>query len=104
MENPNSVSTIRHQILWNRLLALVEEQAQVLIRTAFSPLVRACGDVSVGVFDLSGRMLVRKNYNQLPAGQNILSFTAPGQGRNVYFLAMKVDGKIVYTKKILQEK
>lgn len=47
------------QVLWNRLLALVEEQAQVLIRTAFSPLVRSCGDVSVGVFDLRGRMLAQ---------------------------------------------
>lgn len=60
--------------------------------------------VSAEIYDLSGRMLVRKNYNQLPAGQNILSFTAPGQGRNVYFLALKVDGKIVYTRKLLQEK
>jgi N-methylhydantoinase B len=59
MNAQNSNATIRHQVLWNRLLALVEEQAQVLIRTAFSPLVRACGDVSVGVFDLSGRMLAQ---------------------------------------------
>ncbi|WP_247831764.1 hydantoinase B/oxoprolinase family protein [Bradyrhizobium sp. 200] len=59
MNARNSNSAIRHQVLWNRLLALVEEQAQVLIRTAFSPLVRACGDVSVGVFDLSGRMLAQ---------------------------------------------
>jgi N-methylhydantoinase B/oxoprolinase/acetone carboxylase alpha subunit len=52
-------SAIRNQVLWNRLLATVEEQAQVLIRTAFSPLVRACGDVSVGIFDVSGRMLAQ---------------------------------------------
>lgn len=50
---------IRLQVLWNRLRALVEEQAQVLIRTAFSPLVRDCGDVSVGVFDTRGRMLAQ---------------------------------------------
>lgn len=55
----DSSLAIRHQVLWNRLLALVEEQAQVLIRTAFSPLVRACGDISVGIFDLSGRMLAQ---------------------------------------------
>ncbi|MBB4857965.1 N-methylhydantoinase B [Novosphingobium chloroacetimidivorans] len=52
-------NTIRLQVLWNRLLALVEEQAQVLIRTAFSPLVRDCGDVSVGIFDTRGRMLAQ---------------------------------------------
>lgn len=59
MDEINSQSAIRYQVLWNRLLALVEEQAQVLIRTAFSPLVRACGDVSVGIFDVSGRMLAQ---------------------------------------------
>ncbi len=52
-------NSIHYQLLWNRLLALVEEQAQVLVRTAFSPVVRACGDVSVGVFDLQGRMLAQ---------------------------------------------
>ena len=59
MSPPNSKHTIRLQIIWNRLLAIVEEQAQVLKRTAFSPLVRACGDLSVGVFDLQGRMLAQ---------------------------------------------
>jgi N-methylhydantoinase B len=47
------------QIMWNRLIAVVEEQAQVLIRTAFSPIVRECGDLSAGVFDLKGRMLAQ---------------------------------------------
>ena len=50
---------IELQIMWNRLLALVEEQGQVLIRTAFSPIVRECGDISAGVFDLQGRMLAQ---------------------------------------------
>lgn len=47
------------QIMWNRLIAVVEEQAQVLMRTAFSPIVRECGDLSAGVFDLKGRMLAQ---------------------------------------------
>lgn len=47
------------QIMWNRLIAVVGEQAQVLIRTAFSPIVRECGDISAGVFDLQGRMLAQ---------------------------------------------
>jgi N-methylhydantoinase B len=45
--------------MWNRLIAVVEEQAQVLIRTAFSPIVRECGDLSAGVFDRKGRMLAQ---------------------------------------------
>ena len=50
---------VRLPIMWNRLIALVEEQAQVMIRTAFSPMVRSCGDLSVGAFDLAGRMLAQ---------------------------------------------
>ncbi len=49
----------RLQVMWNRLLALVEEQGQALIRAAFSPIVRECGDISAGVFDLRGRMLAQ---------------------------------------------
>ena len=41
------------------LIAVVEEQAQTLIRTAFSNTVREAGDLSAGVFDLSGRMLAQ---------------------------------------------
>lgn len=47
------------QVIWNRLIALVEEQAQTLLRTAFSPIVRECGDLSAGVFDPQGRMLAQ---------------------------------------------
>ncbi|WP_200845259.1 hydantoinase B/oxoprolinase family protein [Roseomonas sp. 18066] len=52
-------SIIDLQIMWNRLIAVVGEQAQVLIRTAFSPIVRECEDISAGVFDLQGRMLAQ---------------------------------------------
>ncbi|MEM9628803.1 MAG: hydantoinase B/oxoprolinase family protein [Pseudomonadota bacterium] len=50
---------IRLQVMWHRLIAVVEEQAQALLRTAFSPIVRECGDLSAGVFDLKGRMLAQ---------------------------------------------
>ena len=43
------------QIMWSRLLSVVEEQARTLVRTAFSTPVREAGDLSAGVFDLSGR-------------------------------------------------
>ena len=49
----------RMQVMWNRLLAVVEEQAQALIRAAFSPIVRECGDISAGIFDVKGRMLAQ---------------------------------------------
>lgn len=47
------------QVMWDRLLGVVEEQAQSLIRAAFSPIVRECGDISAGIFDLQGRMLAQ---------------------------------------------
>ena len=52
-------STTRIQVIWNRLLAVVEEQGQALIRAAFSPIVRECGDISAGIFDFHCRMLAQ---------------------------------------------
>ncbi len=54
-----ATDSLQQQVMWNRLLAVVEEQAQTLLRTAFSPIVRECGDLSAGVFDLRGRMLAQ---------------------------------------------
>src|SRR5258707_13497791 len=59
MTDLSGLSELRKQIMWNRLIAIVEEQAQALLRTAFSPIVRECGDLSAGVFDLEGRMLAQ---------------------------------------------
>jgi N-methylhydantoinase B len=57
---PNSgLSQINMQIMWNRLIAVVEEQAQTLIRTAFSATVRESGDLSAGVFNREGQMLAQ---------------------------------------------
>ncbi len=56
---PDGLDAIRQQVMWNRLIAVVEEQARTLMRTAFSPIVRECGDLSAGVFDVKGRMLAQ---------------------------------------------
>src|SRR5215471_19668081 len=56
---PKFSSAIRFQVMWTRLFALVEEQAQTLLRTAFSPIVRESGDLSAAIFDPSGRMLAQ---------------------------------------------
>ena len=53
------MDAIRNQVMWNRLLSVVEEQAQTLVRTAFSTSTREAGDVSAGIFDLEGRMLAQ---------------------------------------------
>ena len=55
---PNTaLAHIHMQIMWSRLIAVVEEQAQTLVRTAFSTTVREAGDLSAGVFDRDGNML-----------------------------------------------
>lgn len=55
----DTVSNIDLQVIWNRLQGLVDELALVLMKTAFSPIVRESGDLSVGYFDLEGRMLTQ---------------------------------------------
>ncbi|MDI3307106.1 MAG: hydantoinase B/oxoprolinase family protein [Acetobacteraceae bacterium] len=59
MKETGALATIQRQIQWNRLIAVVEEQAQTMIRTAFSTTVREAGDLSAGIFDLKGRMLAQ---------------------------------------------
>ncbi len=50
---------IQTQVMWNRLVSVVEEQAQSLLRTAFGSVAREAGDLSAGVYDLSGAMLAQ---------------------------------------------
>ncbi len=52
-------NSVVKQVMWNRLISVVEEQAQALIRTAFSTSVREAGDLSAGVYDAQGRMLAQ---------------------------------------------
>src|SRR5210317_140571 len=59
MHDRTALGAIQVQIIWDRLLAVVEEQAQILVRTAFSTTVREAGDLSAGVFDTRGRMLAQ---------------------------------------------
>src|SRR5260221_13955209 len=57
---PNAaLAQIHTQVMWSRLIAVVEEQAQTMMRTAFSTRVREAGDLSAGVFDRQGRMLAQ---------------------------------------------
>ncbi|WP_165359168.1 hydantoinase B/oxoprolinase family protein, partial [Achromobacter agilis] len=56
---PAAQERIRYQLAWNRLLSVVEEQAQVLIRSAFGTATREAGDLSAGVFLPDGRMIAQ---------------------------------------------
>lgn len=52
-------SNVAYQVMWNRLISVVEEQAQALVRTAFSTSVREAGDLSAGVYNDQGLMLAQ---------------------------------------------
>src|SRR5215510_4641491 len=54
-----SLAAIHMQVMWNRLLSVVEEQAQTLVRTAFGAATREAGDLSAGVFLPDGRMVAQ---------------------------------------------
>ena len=53
------VTKVAYQVMWNRLISVVEEQAQALVRTAFSTSVREAGDLSAGVYNEKGEMLAQ---------------------------------------------
>ena len=54
-----SFDAIRLEVLWNRLISVVNEQATALMRTSFTTIVRESGDLSAGVFDTRGYMLAQ---------------------------------------------
>ena len=54
-----ALKRIHMQVMWNRLIAVVEEQAQALLHTAFGAITREAGDLSAGVYDTGGRMLAQ---------------------------------------------
>ncbi|RYD87540.1 MAG: hydantoinase B/oxoprolinase family protein, partial [Sphingomonadales bacterium] len=53
----SALAELRMQVMWTRLISIVEEQAQTLMRTAFSTTVRDAGDLAAAMFDARGRMV-----------------------------------------------
>ena len=47
------------EVLWNRLLSVVNEQQVALMRTAFSTIVRETQDLACGVFNTEGAMVAQ---------------------------------------------
>lgn len=50
---------IEMQVMWNRLISVVEQQARTLVRTAFGTATREAGDLSAGVYDRAGAMIAQ---------------------------------------------
>jgi hypothetical protein len=62
--------------------------------------------VSAEVYDLTGRMVYRRDFNGLAAGRNILVLNGIEQTNNtsVCLVALRVNGKVVQTVKLLRNK
>jgi N-methylhydantoinase B len=59
IETRKGIDPITLEVLWNRLIAVVNEQATALMRTSFTTVVRESGDLSAGVFDPRGNMIAQ---------------------------------------------
>lgn len=59
LETRRSIDPITLEVLWNRIIAVVNEQATALMRTSFTTVVRESGDLSAGVFDPRGNMIAQ---------------------------------------------
>ena len=53
------MDVLRLEVLWNRLLSVVNEQQVTLMRTAFSTVVRESQDLACGVFDRNANMMAQ---------------------------------------------
>ena len=91
----DALKAIRTQVMWNRLIAVVEEQAQSLLRTAFGTITREAGDLSAGVYDTSGRMLAQA-MTGTPGHVNTMA-TAVGHFFTWYPVATMQPGDVYIT-------
>ena len=73
---------IELEILWQSLIATVNEQAKALQRAAFSPIVREAGDLANAVFDRRARM-VAQAVTGTPGHINSLAHRRRGDPRRV---------------------
>ena len=53
------IDPIKLEVIWSRLISVVDEQAAALIHSSFTTVVREAGDLSAGVFDRGGNMIAQ---------------------------------------------
>lgn len=56
-QSPPTIDPTTLEVIWSRLIAVVNEQAAALVRTSFTPSVAEAGDLSACVFDARGQLL-----------------------------------------------
>ncbi|RDE07702.1 hydantoinase B/oxoprolinase family protein [Pelagibacterium lacus] len=74
----STLDPISLEILWTRMISMVDEAATTLVRTSFSHIVRECHDYAVVLLDAEGRLLAQST-------QSIPSFicTLPATARHI---------------------
>ena len=90
-----TLSQVQYQVMWTRLISVVEEQAQALVRTAFSTSVREAGDLSAGVYDADGAMLAQA-VTGTPGHVNAMADAVPHFIREIGCETMR-DGDVYLT-------
>src|SRR5438309_10847014 len=91
----NTIDPITLEVLWNRLLSVVNEQQVTLMRTAFSTVVRESQDLACGVFDTRGSM-VAQSETGTPGHINAMA-TCMRHFMAAYLEAMLEPGDVLIT-------
>ena len=61
--------------------------------------------VTTELYDITGRLVMRQHYSSMPAGPNTLRLNGIRSNLNgVYIVALKINGQIVQTVKMLRNK
>jgi N-methylhydantoinase B len=63
---PTEFDSVTLEILWSRLVSIADEQTAMILRTAFSPIVRESQDFACVVLNRHGELLAQP-YQTLPA-------------------------------------
>ncbi|MEM0908110.1 MAG: hydantoinase B/oxoprolinase family protein, partial [Pseudomonadota bacterium] len=90
-----SLDQLKLEVLWNRLIGTVNEQAAALMRTSFTSIVREAGDLSAGVFDRRGRMIAQA-VTGTPGHINSMA-TSMGHVLKVYPVDSLGEGDVIIT-------
>ncbi len=85
----------RLEILWSRLLAIPDEMAVTLTRTAFSSIVRDAYDFGCAIFDAKGNMIAMAN-NATP-GLSVSSMASVRNMLDVYPAEILKPGDVMIT-------
>ena len=65
----------------------------------------ASNKVTAEIYDITGRLVMRQHYSSMPAGRNTLRLNNVRADINgVYIVALRINGKIVQTVKMLRNK